>query len=258
MSQVITLVNQKGGVGKTTTAINLSQYLSQKKRKVLLIDLDPQANSTSGVGIDKNRIQGGIYEAFIGKLPLQKVITKSKNVNFEIVPTNAHLAGLSVEIAKTQGKEMLLYKILRDVKENYDYVFIDSPPSLDILTVNGLVASDSVIIPVQCEYYALEGLSRLLETLSLIRRSLKPNLQIFGALLTMYDKRNKLSKQVVEEVRTNFPGRVFETLIPRNVRLSEAPSFGISIFSFANLSKGARAYEALADEMISLEEKSVN
>ncbi|MBU2025689.1 MAG: AAA family ATPase [Patescibacteria group bacterium] len=255
MSQIISLVNQKGGVGKTTTAINMAQYLAEAGRLVLLVDLDPQANATSGVGIDKNNIQFGIYDSMIKQVPVERAITKINSVGYDVIPSSPDLSGASIELARAKQREFWLHRILKNIKNKYDYIIIDSPPSLDLLTINGLVASDGLLIPVQCEYYALEGLSRLLETITLIRKNLKPNLDIIGAILTMYDKRNKLARQVVKEVQDNFPGRVFSSIIPRNVRLSEAPSFGKSILGFASLSKGAKAYHNLARELIELEKQ---
>lgn len=255
MGQVIALVNQKGGVGKTTTAVNLSHYLTSFDKKVLLVDLDPQANATSGVGFDRQRVNAGVYDVVIGRLPAEKAIFKIGTHNYDLMPSSVDLAGLGVELVSLPEREFWLYKALRPLRDYYDYIFIDSPPSLDLLTVNGLVASDGVMIPVQCEYYALEGLSRLLETVAMIRRGLKPNLEVVGAVLTMFDRRNKLGRQVVKEVKENFPGYVFETIIPRNVKLSEAPSFGKSILSFDHFSKGARAYGNLARELLKLEER---
>jgi chromosome partitioning protein len=253
MAQVIALVNQKGGVGKTTTAVNLAEYLSQKGRMVLLVDLDPQANATSGIGLDRSQLVAGVYDAMTKRVPIARAIYKSPGIGYEIMPSSADLAGVAIELTGMSRREYFLAEVLNQVRSRYDYVIIDSPPSLDLLTINGLVSADGVIIPVQCEYYALEGLSRLLETISLIKKGLKPELKVIGALLTMYDKRNRLSRQVVKEVQNNFPGYVFESIIPRNVRLSEAPSFGKTILDFARLSKGARAYGNLAKELIKLE-----
>ncbi|MBD3238402.1 MAG: AAA family ATPase [Candidatus Moranbacteria bacterium] len=256
MAKVISLVNQKGGVGKTTTAVNLAQYLSKLKRKVLLIDLDPQANATSGIGINKHRLPATVYDALIGRVPIRDVVMVSKSAQYSLVPSNPNLSGFALEIAQQPSREYILKKSIDQIRDYYDYILIDSPPSLDLLTINGLVASDFVIVPVQCEYYALEGLSRLLETLSRVKKALKPELKLLGAILTMYDKRNRLARQVVKEVQENFPGRVFESIIPRNVRLSEAPSYGKTIFNFASFSKGARAYELLAEELVNLEKES--
>ncbi len=256
MGKIISLVNQKGGVGKTTTAVNLSQYLSEKGRIVLLVDLDPQANATSGVGINKDKTLSGVYDVLIRRLPLEKAILNTKSVGFDVLPSSIDLSGAPVELTNMSNREFCLFNALKNVRENYDYIIIDSPPSLDLLTINGLVASNEIIIPVQCEYYSLEGLSRLLETVSLIKKGLNSGLEIMGAVLTMYDKRNKLSRQVLKEVRDNFPGRVFESVVPRNVRLSEAPSFGKTILNFAKLSKGAKAYNNLAREVIEMEREN--
>ena len=258
MAQIISLVNQKGGVGKTTTAINLAQYLAESGRLVLLVDLDPQANATSGMGVDPKTVQGSIYDLMIRQAPLEQIIKQTGTTGYDLIPSAPDLSGAAVELAAAREREYWLKRVLDKAKEHYDYIIIDSPPSLDLLTINGLVAADGIIIPVQCEYYALEGLSRLLETISLIRRGLNPNLEIVGALLTMYDKRNRLARQVVREVQDNFPGRVFTSVIPRNVKLSEAPSFGKSILDFANLSKGAKSYSNLAKELIQLERQRFN
>jgi len=256
MGKIISLVNQKGGVGKTTTAVNLSQYLAKKGRLVLLVDLDPQANATSGVGISKDQIKFGIYDIIIRNLLPEKAIITTNSVNYDVIPSSVDLSGALIELTNVPNREYRLYDALKSIRNNYDYIIIDSPPSLDLLTINGLVASDKIIIPVQCEYYSLEGLSRLLETISLIKKGLRSNLEVMGAVLTMYDKRNKLARQVVKEVKNNFPGKVFNSVVPRNVRLSEAPSFGKTILNFARLSKGAKAYNNLAKEVIDMEENN--
>jgi chromosome partitioning protein len=256
MGKIISLVNQKGGVGKTTTAVNLAQYLSEKGRIVLLVDLDPQANATSGVGISKNESQTGVYDILIKKIFPEKAILSAQSVNFDVLPSSIDLSGAPIELTNLPNREYRLFDALKNIREHYDYIIIDSPPSLDLLTINGLVASNEIIIPVQCEYYSLEGLSRLLETVSLIKEGLNSSLAIMGAVLTMYDKRNKLSRQVLKEVKDNFPGRVFSSVIPRNVRLSEAPSFGKTILNFAKLSKGAKAYNNLAQEVIEMEREN--
>ncbi|MBD3300177.1 MAG: AAA family ATPase [Candidatus Moranbacteria bacterium] len=253
MGEVLALVNQKGGVGKTTTAVNLSQYLSRYGKKVLLIDLDPQANATSGVGVSKEKLNYSLYDVIAGRIEPYKSIIRLNHLDYELIPATSDLSGASLELTNLDGREFVLSNIVNRLRNSYDYLIIDSPPSLDLLTINGLVASNGVIIPVQCEYYALEGLSRLLQTLSLIKKSLNPGLKIKGAVLTMFDKRNKLARQVVKEVNENFPGNVFETIIPRNVRLSEAPSYGETILNFARFSKGAKAYDNLARELIGYE-----
>ncbi|MEA3273474.1 MAG: AAA family ATPase [Patescibacteria group bacterium] len=256
MGKIISLVNQKGGVGKTTTAVNLSQYLAEKGRLVLLVDLDPQANATSGVGISNDQIKSGVYDVLIRNLSPMKAIIGTGSVSYDVIPSSVDLSGASIELANVSNREYRLYDALKTVRNDYDYIIIDSPPSLDLLTINGLVASDGVIIPVQCEYYSLEGLSRLLETISLIKKGLKSDLKVMGAVLTMYDKRNKLARQVVKEVQNNFPGKVFNSVVPRNVRLSEAPSFGKTILNFSKLSKGAKAYNNLAKEIMDMEENN--
>lgn len=255
MGKIISLVNQKGGVGKTTTAINLAQYLCEEGRLVLLADFDPQGNATSGVGVDRSRARGSSYDVLIRRVPPADIIEKTSSVGYDIIPSSSDLSAAAVELATAKDREFWLLTALKDVRNNYDYIIVDSPPSLDLLTVNILTASDDVIIPVQTEYYALEGLSKLLETVSLVRKALQPNLGIMGAVLTMYDKRNRLARQVVREVQDNFPGRVFDSVIPRNVRLSEAPSFGKTILNFDRFSKGAKSYRALAREVIKLEQK---
>lgn len=253
MGKIVSLVNQKGGVGKTTTAINLAQYLCEEGRMVLLADLDPQANATSGIGVNRKKIRGTTYDMMIRRIHPSQIIEKTSSFGYDIIPSSSDLSGASVELANAKHREFWLLSALKDVIPHYDYIIIDSPPSLDLLTLNVLTASDEVIIPVQCEYYALEGLSKLLETISLVRKALQPGLGIMGAVLTMYDRRNRLARQVVREVQDNFPGHVFSSIIPRNVRLSEAPSFGKTILNFDRFSKGAKAYRNLAKEIIKLE-----
>jgi chromosome partitioning protein len=252
MSKILSLVNQKGGVGKTTSTVNLSVYLAREGKKVLLVDLDPQGNASSGLGVDIRSLnKAGLYEAILsGGHPLRSIL-KGPEGYPDILPASPDLAGAGVELINLEQREYRLRGVLEYVDERYDYIIIDSPPSLGLLTVNGLVASDEIIIPVQAEYYALEGLSQLLETIGLVKENLKPELSIMGALLTMYDKRNRLSRQVVKEVQDYFPGPVFKSIIPRSVRLAEAPSFGKSILDFDAFSKGARAYKSLAGEVIS-------
>ncbi len=253
MAKIISLVNQKGGVGKTTSAINLSISLAQMGKFVLLVDLDPQANATSGIGFDPRTIKKGLYHSLIlGEHP-EEIIVKTDTLGHSLLPSNKDLAGAAIELVGIDNREYRLYDTLRKIRTDYDYIIIDSPPSLGLLTINGLVAAEEVIIPVQCEYYALEGLSQLLETISLVRDNLQPNLKIMGVVLTMFDRRNRLSNQVVREVKDHFPGKVFDTIIPRTVRLAEAPSFGKSIFDFDIFSKGSRAYKNLTQEIINLE-----
>ena len=247
MSQIIALANQKGGTGKTTTAVNLLSALAELGKRVLLIDFDPQGNATSGLGINPDK---GIYEALSGRASVLEVIKKTQQAKFDLIPSTTNLAGANVELVDEEEREFRLKKILENIRENYDYILIDCPPSLGLLTINGLVAADKVLIPVQCEYYALEGLGQLLGTINLVKQNLQPNLEILGALLTMHDKRTKLSKDVILEMRTRFPYKVFDTVIPRNIRLAEAPSFGKSVLKYSSWSDGARAYRNLAREII--------
>lgn len=255
MAKIISLVNQKGGVGKTTTAVNLATYLAEAGKFVLLVDLDPQGNASSGLGVDVRNLEKGLYHAMINGVNPRDVIIKKKELGHHIMPASQDLAGAGVELVHFDNREFKLYDVLRQIRTDYDYIIIDSPPSLGLLTINGLVASDEVIIPVQTEYYALEGLSQLLETINLVRENLQPELKVMGAVLTMYDKRNRLSRQVVREVRDHFPSHVFDSVIPRSVRLAEAPSFGKSILGFDSFSKGARAYKNLAREIIEKEKE---
>ncbi len=256
MAKIISLVNQKGGVGKTTSAINLATYLSAAGKFVLLIDLDPQGNASSGLGVDIRKLEKNIYHSMIiGEHP-SEVILKTQTFGHDLIPASQDLAGAGIEMVNMDNREFKLYNVLREIRTNYDYIIIDSPPSLGLLTINGLVASDEIIIPVQTEYFALEGLSQLLDTIELVRENLQPELKIMGALLTMYDKRNRLARQVIKEVRDHFPGHVFDSVIPRSVRLAEAPGFGKSILNFDGLSKGARAYKNLAKEIIEMEKNS--
>jgi len=252
MGKIIAIVNQKGGVGKTTTSVNLSAYLAHLGKQVLLVDIDPQANATSGLGIDRN-LEVGVYEALIGNKPLFEVIKRTVQKGLQIAPATVSLAGASVEMVGLDNREFLLANILEEVKKNFDYIIIDGPPSLGLLTVNSLVAADEVLIPIQSEYYALEGLSQLLETISLVQNNLKPNLGIMGAIITMFDRRNKLSESVMSELYQYFPNHIFRSVIPRSVRLAEAPSYGLSILHYDPKSKGGKAYEGLAKEIISLE-----
>ncbi len=247
---IIAVVNQKGGVGKTTTSVNLSAYLAALGKFVLLIDLDPQANATSGFGIDKSGVGNSAYESLLGNSDIKNAIVNSFVPTHKIVPASQNLAGATVELVNTENREFALSKALLEVKNNFDYVIIDCPPSLDLLTLNGLVAADSVLIPVQAEYYALEGLGSLLGTIDLVKENLKPNLDILGSVITMYDKRNSLSRDVLDEMYKSFPFKIFRSVIPRNIRLTEAPSYGQTILQYDPRSKGAKAYERLAKEML--------
>lgn len=256
MAKIISLVNQKGGVGKTTSAINLATYLAAAGKFVLLVDLDPQGNASSGLGIDVRNLEKSLYHSLIlGEHP-SNVIIKTETFGHDILPSSQDLAGATIELVQLENREFKLYNVLREIRTDYDYIIIDSPPSLGLLTINGLVASDEVIIPVQTEYFALEGLSQLLNTINLVKENLQPDLKVMGAVLTMHDKRNRLSRQVIKEVQDHFPGHVFDSIIPRSVRLAEAPSFGKSILGFDAFSKGARAYKNLAREIIEMEREN--
>lgn len=250
MSRVYALANQKGGVGKTTTAINLGAYLAAWGKRVLLVDIDPQANSTSGLGVNKYIVFPSIYEGLIARAPLQEIIVLTKRVRLDLVPSSPSLAGAEAEMMELPSRQGLLKNALASIDNRYDLVLIDTPPSLGFLTVNALVAAEGVIIPVQCEYLALEGLTELMRGISLVRRELNPQLRLSGMLMTMYDSRTNLSSEVVEEVRRHFPLQVFRTVIPRNVRLSEAPSHGESILSYAPKSSGAMAYQTFTQELL--------
>lgn len=255
MAQIIAIVNQKGGVGKTTTTVNLSAYLAEAGRKVLLIDLDPQANATSGLGIEHHKLEAGIYEALLGNKNIAEIICDTKQKKFKVAPATVALAGAGIEMVSLESREFRLALLLEELRDDYDYIVIDGPPSLGLLTVNSLVAADSILIPIQSEYYALEGLSQLLDTIKLVQDNLKPSLEILGTVVTMFDGRNKLSGAVLEELRQFFPGKVFESIIPRSVKLAEAPSHGLSILHYDPRSRGAKAYEALAKEIINLKNK---
>jgi chromosome partitioning protein len=251
MSHIYALVNQKGGVGKTTTAVNLGAYIAAKGKRVLLIDLDPQANATSSLGIDKSKVPVSTYDTLINNTPLSKLIQLTKRVRLDLAPSSPSLSGAEVELVAIEGRERQLKRALEEVSTKYDYILIDCPPSLGLLTVNALVAAQGVIVPVQCEYLALEGLTRLIYTLGLVRKSLNPKLTIRGLVMTMFDGRARLAQQVVGEVRQHFADRVFRTVIPRSVRLSEAPSYGEPILSYAPASAGGTAYDQLAEELLS-------
>ena len=256
MAKIISLINQKGGVGKTTTAINIATYLAEAGKAVLLVDLDPQGNASSGLGIDVRNLEKGLYHSLVGGEHPRNIIMKTESSGHDILPSSQDLAGAGIELVHFDNREFKLYDVLRQIRTEYDYIIIDSPPSLGLLTINGLVASDEVLIPVQTEYYALEGLSQLLQTIELVQKHLQPNLKIMGAVLTMFDRRNRLARQVVREMRNHFPGHVFESVIPRSVRLAEAPSYGKSILNFDGLSKGARSYKSLVREILERDEES--
>ena len=250
MGRTIAIANQKGGVGKTTTAMNLAGSLGVLEHKVLLIDADPQANATSGVGYDPREIVKGIYECLISKATAEEVIIKTTNPNLDLLPANIDLVGAELDLINLEEREYILSKILNTVKDKYDFIIIDCAPSLGLLTLNALSASDSVIVPIQCEYFALEGLGKLLNTIKIVQQRLNINLEIEGLLLTMYDTRLRLSNQVVEDVKTHFQNMVFKTIIHRNVRLGESPSFGKTIVIHDASSKGAINYLNLANELI--------
>ncbi len=250
MGRIITIANQKGGVGKTTTAINLSAGLAVAEKKTLLVDLDPQANATSGMGLKLADDQASVYDILIGNLEPESIVIHSQVPFLDVLPADIKLVGAEIELVDVEERETALRAVVRDFLEGYDYVLIDSPPSLGLLTLNGLTVADSVLIPIQCEYYALEGLSQLLNTIRLVQKHLNSELAIEGALLTMYDSRLNLSRQVAEEIRTYFKGRVFDAVIQRNVRLSEAPSFGMPILMYDITSRGAENYLQLTEELL--------
>ena len=248
MGKIIAVVNQKGGVGKTTTAVNLTAALTEAGKRVLLCDFDPQANATSGLGLDKRRIQYSVYDAIINDTPTQDAIAHTKFG--DVLPSTADLAGAGVELITMPDANFRLRNALQSVADQYDVILIDCPPSLEMLTINGLAAADSILVPVQCEYYALEGLSDLMTTLRMIKKRINPNLEIFGVLLTMFDGRTNFSTQVAQEVRRHFPGKVFANVIPRNVRLAEAPSHGLPVSAYDRSSRGAVAYKAVTEEIV--------
>ena len=250
MGIIFAIANQKGGVGKTTTTVNLAACLAEKRKKVLMVDMDPQGNATSGFGLDKEKQLRTSYEILLVEADPEECTQYLKDFRLSVIPSNMNLAGAEVELIGIERREMLLNEALQGIKDQYDYILIDCPPSLSMLTVNALCAADAVIVPLQCEYYALEGLTQLINTINLVKKRLNPRIEIEGIVFTMYDPRTNLSNQVVEEVRTYLPEQVYETLIPRNIRLGEAPSYGLPIIYYDEKSKGAESYRDLATEVI--------
>ena len=253
MTRIISIVNQKGGVGKTTTTVNLAAYLAELGKRVLLVDLDPQANATAGLGIDYQNLDQGIYEAISKKSSVQNVLVDSVVKNLKVAPATLDLAGSTVELVNEEDREYKLRHVLDQLENGFDYILIDNPPSLGLLTINGLVAADELLIPIQAEYYSLEGLGQLLNTVNLIKDNIKPELEVLGAILTMYDRRFKLSNEVLHELYKYFPNKIFRSVIPRNVKLAEAPSHGKAISQYARTSRGGKAYYKLAKEIIDTE-----
>lgn len=250
MGRTIVVANQKGGVGKTTTAINLSASLAELGKKVLVVDMDPQGNTTSGFGLEKDNVENTVYELLLGESRLEDCIQKDKFPNLSIVASNINLAGAEIELLGIDEKEFLLKNALDSVKEEYDFILIDCPPSLNMLTINSMCAGDTVLVPIQCEYYALEGLSQLIHTIDLVKERLNPELEIEGVVFTMFDARTNLSLQVVENVKSNLNQNIYKSIIPRNVRLAEAPSYGLPITEYDKKSAGAEAYHLLAEEVM--------
>ena len=250
MGRIIAIANQKGGVGKTTTTINLSACLAETGKKVLVIDVDPQGNTTSGLGIDKNDVENTVYELMLGEAELKECIYQSVMEGLEVIPSNVNLAGAEIELIDIKDREYILKKAVDYIRDDFDFIIIDCPPSLNMLTINAMTTADTVLVPIQCEYYALEGLSQLMHTINLVQQRLNPNLQIEGVVFTMYDVRTNLSNQVVENVRENLDVKIYKTMIPRNIRLAEAPSYGIPINMYDSKSAGAESYRNLAQEII--------
>jgi chromosome partitioning protein len=253
MARIIALCNQKGGVGKSTTAQNLSTFLAALGKKILIVDFDPQANTTSGMGLDPRKLERSVYHALIAKAPTEDIIKKTQFLAIDLLPSSGALAGATIELVDIKGREYKLKEILEPIRRRYDFIIIDSPPSLGLLTVNALAAAQKIIIPVQCEYYALEGLAELLRTVKLINVNLRVKVGVLGALLTMYDRKSRLHRAVAKEIRRKFPGYVFQAIIPRNVSLAEAPSFGKTILQYDPYSHGAKAYRQLAEEVLKIE-----
>lgn len=250
MGRTIVIANQKGGVGKTTTAINLSASLAELGQKVLVVDMDPQGNTTSGLGVEKDEKEYTVYELLLGECSIEDCLTESVCENLTVVPSNINLSAAEIELIGTEDKEFILRDAVSSIKNNYDYILIDCPPSLNVLTINAMCTADTVLVPIQCEYYALEGLSQLMHTIELVRERLNPNLEIEGVVFTMYDARTNLSLEVVENVKSNLNQNIYKTIIPRNVRLAEAPSYGLPITKYDARSSGAESYRLLAEEVI--------
>lgn len=250
MGRIIAVANQKGGVGKTTTTVNLSAALAEEGKKVLLVDLDPQGNATSGVGVDKRSVEPTVYELFTGAASFEQVLIKTEYDNLYVLPANINLSGAEIDLIDQDDREYYLQDIFEDIRDDFDFILIDCPPSLNMLTVNALTAADSVLVPIQCEYYALEGLSQLIHTINLVKKKLNPALEMEGVVFTMYDARTRLSMQVVENVKSTLHENIYETIIPRNIRLAEAPSYGMPITAYATHSTGANSYRLLATEVI--------
>lgn len=250
MGKIIAVANQKGGVGKTTTAVNLSACVAALGKKVLVVDIDPQGNTTSGLGVYAENMENTIYDVLVNGMSAEEAITEAPHFSMHIIGSDISLAGAEIELVGVEKREFLLRNALEEIRGNYDFIFIDSPPSLGLITLNGLAAADAVVVPVQCEYYALEGIAQLTKTINMVKKALNPDLEIEGVVMTMFDGRTNLSLQVVEEVKKYFGKKVYRTLIPRNVRLSEAPSFGEPIIVFDRTASGAVAYEKLAEEFV--------
>ena len=251
MGRIIAIANQKGGVGKTTTAINLSACLADKGKKVLAVDMDPQGNMTSGLGLDKESIEKTVYDMIIGESDIEEVLQKEAMENLDVLPTNIDLSAAEIELIDVENKEFIVRNSIQKIRDNYDFVIIDCPPSLSMLTINAMTTADSVLVPIQCEYYALEGLSQLIHTVELVKDRLNPDLEIEGVVFTMYDARTNLSLQVVENVKDNLQQNIYKTIIPRNIRLAEAPSYGMPMSQYDPKSAGSESYMRLADEVIS-------
>lgn len=250
MAKIIAVVNQKGGVGKTTSTVNLAASVAYKGQKVLLMDIDPQGNASSGLGINKRELETSSYDVIVNSLPIEKAMIKTKFENLWVLPSNMNLAGAELELVDMQRRESKIKNAVAPIKSDFDFIFLDCPPSLGLITLNALCAADTVLVPIQCEYYALEGLSQLMATVRTVKRLYNPYIELEGVLLTMYDGRLNLTQQVVTEVKNFFPKKVYATVIPRNVRLSEAPSFGEPVMYYDRASKGAESYERLADEFL--------